>query len=285
MEKKKISGLALLTIMLAMSMISSVGATEWIEVTRFSDHSDGSVRTQSFTCNYVEWRIRWEYVGSEYTIFNIYTYSQGEDDLFIDFITNSADVEAVETILTMNWTSEPIGYNLEATVEGYIINHGNVSVDNIIINLMFNTLTSQFIAYPVYDNWTKNIIINSLAPNETLQINETYFHPNNVQRTSITGFNYNVKYLTGETSGISYIHDQEGTFYMDISAANIENYTIIVEEDVDSIPEFTPVTLAIVLIAVSILAVVLSKKFKKRMKREVDEVYQELLQMLKTPSS
>jgi len=34
----------------------------------------------------------------------------------------------------------------------------------------------------------------------------------------------------------------------------------------ESIPEFTPATLAIVLITVSILAVVLSKKFKKRIK-------------------
>ena len=85
-------------------------------------------------------------------------------------------------------------------------------------------------------------------------------------------------------SGIKNIHDNNGTFYLDITAANIDEYTIIIEQDVDSIPEFTPATVAIVLIAVSILAVVLSKKFKKRMKREVDEVYQELLQMLKTPS-
>ena len=40
--------------------------------------------------------------------------------------------------------------------------------------------------------------------------------------------------------------------------------TVIVEQDVDSIQEFTPTTLAIVLVAVSILAVVLSKKFKRR---------------------
>jgi len=58
---------------------------------------------------------------------------------------------------------------------------------------------------------------------------------------------------------------------MDISS-NAENYTIIVEEDTDSIPEFTRATLASVLIIVSILAVALSKKFKKRRRENVKRV-------------
>jgi len=160
MKKKKILGLALLTIMLAMPMmISLVEATEWIEVTRFT----GSGTTDYFTCEHIEWRIRWEYVPSStflgLAMFGVVTYEAEEDVRSIDYI----------------WQ---MGYN--------------------------------------------------------------------------------------ETNGVSYIHNQEGTFYMGIITANTEGFTVIVEEDVDSIPEFTPATLAIVLITVSILAVVLSKKFKKR---------------------
>jgi hypothetical protein len=51
---------------------------------------------------------------------------------------------------------------------------------------------------------------------------------------------------------------------MDVDATNIENFTVIIEQDVDSIPEFMPATLAIVLVTVSVLAVALSKKFNKK---------------------
>lgn len=42
---------------------------------------------------------------------------------------------------------------------------------------------------------------------------------------------------------------------------------VIVEQDADSIPEFTPTTLAIILITVSVLAIALWKKFRKRRRR------------------
>lgn len=51
---------------------------------------------------------------------------------------------------------------------------------------------------------------------------------------------------------------------MEITCLNMYEYAIIVEQDVDSIPEFTPATLIIVLIAVSVFAVALSKKFKAK---------------------
>lgn len=41
-----------------------------------------------------------------------------------------------------------------------------------------------------------------------------------------------------DTSGVSYIHNQTGRFYLFIRASNIEDFTVIVEEDIDSIPEF-----------------------------------------------
>ena len=59
-------------------------------------------------------------------------------------------------------------------------------------------------------------------------------------------------YGTEETSGTLYIHDRSGSFDMDV-LASIESYTMIIEQDVESIPEFPswiilPLTMAATLI-------------------------------------
>lgn len=64
-------------------------------------------------------------------------------------------------------------------------------------------------------------------------------------------------------SGDKYIYNNSGTFYLEILLLNMDDYTIIVEQDIDSIPEFTPVALIIVFITVSTLAVVLSKRKRR----------------------
>jgi len=42
----------------------------------------------------------------------------------------------------------------------------------------------------------------------------------------------------GETSGITYIRNQAGIFYMKINTRYDDGYTVIVEQDLNSIPEF-----------------------------------------------
>ena len=39
-------------------------------------------------------------------------------------------------------------------------------------------------------------------------------------------------------SGTSYVHDYQSTFFMIINVIGTKNYTIIVEQDIGSIPEF-----------------------------------------------
>jgi len=63
-------------------------------------------------------------------------------------------------------------------------------------------------------------------------------------------------------SGVKSIHNNSGTFYLGITFANMDECTIIVEQDTDSVPEFTSTALIITLITVSALTVALSKKFK-----------------------
>lgn len=57
----------------------------------------------------------------------------------------------------------------------------------------------------------------------------------------------------GKKNGTSYIRDSSGEFYMRITTGIIEHYTIIVEQDINSIPEFpswTPMLSIIIVLAV-----------------------------------
>jgi hypothetical protein len=71
------------------------------------------------------------------------------------------------------------------------------------------------------------------------------------------------EYGMSETSGVSYINNQTGRFYMFISGSNIEDFTIIVEQDTDSIPEFPSWTI----IPSVLIATVALLLFKKRLSK------------------
>jgi len=64
-------------------------------------------------------------------------------------------------------------------------------------------------------------------------------------------------------SGVRNIHNEAGNFSLDITCLNMYEYTIIIEQDVDSIPEFTSAALIVGLITVSALALALSKKRRR----------------------
>ena len=61
------------------------------------------------------------------------------------------------------------------------------------------------------------------------------------------------------TSGVSNIHNNTGTFYMKINVLNTEEYSIIVEEDLHSIPEF-PMSSMILLFAVLTATIIICQR-------------------------
>jgi hypothetical protein len=142
-----------------LSSIALASPANWSEVTRFTGSGSDMYTTDYFTCNHVEWRIRWEYVPhSEYpesTVFGITTYPQGEDVFYVDFIMKSG---------------------------------------------------------------------------------------------------------SEDTTGTSYIHDNKGTFYMKINIANTESYTIIIEQDLDSIPEFPSFLILPLFMTATLLAVIIYRR-------------------------
>lgn len=69
---------------------------------------------------------------------------------------------------------------------------------------------------------------------------------------------------SGNLSGVELLN-QSGTFYLEINSGLIDSYTIIVEENIDSIPEFPSwAPLLIALVAVVAVAVVYRRKLQNR---------------------
>ena len=161
-------------LLVSSAAIVFASSDNWIEVTRFSGSSaHGSiVITEPFSCDHVEWRIRWEFDSGhghfpQLHFFSFTTYPQGEETFFVDQIYEMAN---------------------------------------------------------------------------------------------------------GSLRGTSYIHDNNGTFYMKISTAIVDSYTIIVEQNIDSIPEFpSGAPLLIMLVAVLAVALVYRQILLKQNQRREEK--------------
>ena len=71
------------------------------------------------------------------------------------------------------------------------------------------------------------------------------------------------KYGTEETSGILYIHDHNGSLDMDV-LASLESYTLIIEQDLDSIPEFPSWFILPILIASTLVVMFVRNKLSRK---------------------
>ena len=71
-------------------------------------------------------------------------------------------------------------------------------------------------------------------------------------------------FVNEQTSGILKVYNQSGSFYINVDAS-IKNYTIIVEQNINSIPEF-PSWAILPLLAVGSISIIIFKKkqFKHR---------------------
>jgi len=67
---------------------------------------------------------------------------------------------------------------------------------------------------------------------------------------------------SGETNGTNYIHDKNGTFHLEI-ISSAQNYTLIVEQDLDSIPEFPSWTILPIFTIATLLIIICKQKLPK----------------------
>ncbi len=164
-ERKAVFIAVLFSLFLLGSMATVVFATsgKWVEVIRFEGNE--STQTESFTCDHVEWRIRWEYVPS----------FQPTDSIFFSVFT-----------------------------------------------------------YPREEGVRGSMYVNSI-----------------------------IEIGSEKRSGTSYVHDYQSTFFMIINVIGTENYTIIVEQDIGSIPEFSPWIILPLFVTATLVVTLARKKLRK----------------------
>jgi uncharacterized membrane protein len=62
------------------------------------------------------------------------------------------------------------------------------------------------------------------------------------------------------TNGTTYIHNQQGEFYLDFLVSNLTGYTAVIEQDMQSVPEFSPIMLLSLLTTGMLVAVILARR-------------------------
>lgn len=62
------------------------------------------------------------------------------------------------------------------------------------------------------------------------------------------------------TNGTTYVYLRQGEFYLKISAINVENYVVVIEQNLESVPEFSPIFLLSLLMTGILVAMILGKK-------------------------
>ena len=76
-------------------------------------------------------------------------------------------------------------------------------------------------------------------------------------------FNQILEVPNGNLNGVELLN-QSGTFYLEISTGIIESYTIIVEQNIESIPEFLSWAILLLLIVVTLVGVTVRNHIRKR---------------------
>jgi len=174
MGRRKATISSLLIFLFILSSVCDItfgSSANWVEVIRFEGNE--STKTEPFTCDNVEWRIRWEYVPSLQPI----------DSIFFSVFT----------------------YPREEGVRG------------------------------------------SMYVNSIMEIGDE------------------------NENGTSYVHEHKGTFFMIINVIGTENYTIIVEQNNNSIPEFHSwAPLFVLVVSVVVLTVVFRRRLPKNHQRGRD---------------
>jgi len=63
-----------------------------------------------------------------------------------------------------------------------------------------------------------------------------------------------------DTRGTSFINNESGTFYCRIAVEETRNYTIIIEQDLNSIPEYQPLLGVLILFTATVLVMAYARK-------------------------
>ncbi len=68
------------------------------------------------------------------------------------------------------------------------------------------------------------------------------------------------QYGNTTTNDTTYIHNRQGEFYLKFLATNLEGYSAVIEQDMESVPEFSPMILLPLLTTGILVAMVLARR-------------------------
>jgi len=106
----------------------------------------------------------------------------------------------------------------------------------------------------------------SSHPDYALFMFETY-----PQGETVTYIDFIAEGGSSNTSGISFIHNNNGTFYGKVNVANTQSFTVVIEQDLDSAPELSNPLVLIVVSAVFLGSIVLMKRKKLTVRPLISE--------------
>jgi hypothetical protein len=250
----------------------------WAEVTRFIGTK--GFTTDIFVCEYPEWRIKWEY-DPGHTLFPIMaefqatTYPEGSSTITVDVISGTPDT-------IQNGTSyvheNPGRFYMKIStgiIENYIIiveqntestpkPESNwvevVTFTHSVSGLAFLHPTSHFTVD--YADWRIRWEVNPGNVSERGTSFHAYVFPETSGK-SIEEMHYTIG--TEKTTGIKNIYNRRGSFYIVVQTTNIADIKLIIEQNIDSIPEFPSWTpLLITIVAVVSVIVIYRRKLSHR---------------------
>ncbi len=245
----------------------------WVEVLNLSGQGTTFGDSSPFRIEHVEWRIKWEYTtlpGWEWDhdfSFQVDPHEGGypiasissqpdERNGTLDIFYHTGDFHLSFppcgiknwTVIVEENTDSPIqteNWLQVATLTG----QGGISSTD--------TFTVE------HNDW--RILWEVELDNETeWPLLQAYIFPQTESNGSEQRVGIIQMFVNEQTSGILKVYKQSGSFYINVDA-NIKNYTIIVEQNINSIPEFPSWAILPILMVGSFSIIVLKKKrFKNR---------------------
>jgi hypothetical protein len=242
----------------------------WVEVLRLSGHGGMTGDSPPFTIEHAEWRIKWEYTSlfgwdwlndfsfyvshheGETTIASISSPDKKNGTLDIFYYTGEFHLSFPPG--STNWT-----VIVEQNIDSPIQTENWTEVTTLTGQGGISSTDSFTVEH---DDW--RIIWEVEPSNETTwTIIQAYIFP-------VNGINDSEQWINKieriDKSGILRIYNRSGSFYMDVSTGNVENYTMRIEQNIHSIPEFPSLTPF--LIAGLSVVTVMSMFFRRNFKQE-----------------
>ena len=259
----------------------------WVEVVRFTGVGGDTYTTDYFVCEHAIWRIRLEITPNIYIIgdmgyfLNVTTYPEGEFSDYIDRIDDSRFERTSEPLDGIhNIRDKPgrfymkisAGYrtvNYAVIVEQYITSASEdpsayTSVTNWSEVARFSGLgsenyTSDYFSCD-YEEWRIRWEYVPSSQQPDLAFFSVFTYPKNDDIRGATYVNEIMKTGTADTNGTSFIHNYQGTFHMYIDVEETESYTIIVEQNLNSIPEFPSWIILPLILTIIVFSVLVKRK-------------------------